>query len=137
MKATSYIRIFITVAVMIATACSEPEIVPQPTYSGNPQIQPTEFHTWVTSWQGDADQGFTALVGAAPHTDLSKAKFYWIQYEQKVLIETLPDATKIPTYMEMYEWYLWVSVDNNELMVYFKGGSSTQPPTPLEIVVEY
>lgn len=133
----TFCRVFVTVAVMTAAACTDPfGDAPKQPYTGTP-TQPTEFHTWVTVWNGDADQGFTGFVGQTPHTDLSKAKFYWVQYGQKISIETIPDATKIPAYMEMYETYFWVTVKNDVVMVYYKSGASAQPPTPLEIVMEY
>jgi len=129
---------FIVATIMTATACSDPFVdATKRTTPGNNQIQTTEFHTEVTMWYRNDDNGFMGLVSQTPNTDLSKAKIYGVKNGNKVLIQNFPDVTRIEAYTEMYSDYLWANVRNGVLMLYFDGGPSSTPPFPFEIIIEY
>jgi len=129
---------FIVIAMMTATACSEQEIVPG---TGTPGPPPTtsnrEFHTSVTTWSRPDGSNYVGLVQAIPEFDLSKARITGFANGKTIKVDTFLDATKL-TNTGSNQDYIWASVKNNILLLNYIGATPTSlPPFPLDVMIVY
>jgi hypothetical protein len=140
MKATSYLHFIIAAAVMMATACSDPEIVPavKPVGTSSNQIQTREFHTAVTTWSQPDGGNFVGLVSNAPNFDLSKARISVVEGGKKVAVDGDLNISRLTWLHSRNEGYFWATIKNNILLLNYAGSSSTStPPFPLEVIIVY
>jgi len=140
MKATSSLRFIITVAVMMATACSDPEIVPavKPVGTSSNQIPNREFHTAVTTWSQPDGSNFVGLVSNAPSFDLSKARISVVENGKKIAVDGELNISRLTWLHSRNEGYFWATIKNNILLLNYAGSTSTsRPPFPLEVIIVY
>ena len=140
MKATSYLRFIITVAVMMATACSDPEIVPavKPVGTSSNQIQTREFHTAVTTWSQPEGSYFVGLVSNVLSVDLSKTRISVVENGKRIGVDADFDISRLSWLHSRNESYFWVTTKNNILLLNYAGSTSTStPPFPLEVIIVY
>ena len=108
MKTTSHVRMFIVIAMMTASACSEPEIVPwlpevKPKLRPpSNQISNREFHSTVITWTQPDGGNYVGPVQAAPEFDLSKARITAVGNGQTIKVDTFLDVTKV-----VKHWFEW------------------------------
>ena len=140
MKATSSLRFIITVAVMMATACSDPEIVPavKPVGTSSNQIQTREFHTAVTTWSQPDGRYFVGLVSTVLSFDLSKSRISVVENGKRIGVDGDLDINKLAWLNSRNESYFWATTNNNILLLHYAGSSSkSMPPFPLEVIIVY
>src|SRR5688572_13244622 len=96
MKTTSHLRMFIVVATMTATACSDPEIVPGPITHGTfvNNISNREFRTTVTTWSRP-DGSYIGLVSSIPEFDLSKSTITVVGNGKTIRVDTFLDVSRL------------------------------------------
>jgi hypothetical protein len=140
MKITSHIRMFIVIAMMTATACSEPEVLPitKPPVSPGNQSPNSEIHTAVTTWSRGYSGTFVGIVSAVSNLDLSKATISVVGNGKKTRIDPYFDSSKFTLAIEANEGYIWASFQNNILMLNYVGPTETSvPPFPLDVIIVY
>ena len=138
MKTTSHLRMFIIVAMMTASACSDPEIAPKTKPGGTTGNQLQEFHTWVTTWSEANGNNFVGLVSAVPNLDMSNAKVSIVLDGITTRVGTYFDVTRLTSGFYSSEGYFWANAENNILLLNYVGQSPTsKPPFPLEVIIEY
>ena len=140
MKATSSLRFIITVAVMMATACSDPELVHavKPVGTSSNQIQNREFHTAVTTWSQPDGSYFVGLVSNVPSLDLSKTRISVVENGKKIGVDGDFDISRLSWLNSRNEGYFWATTNNNILLLHYAGSTSTStPPFPLEVIIVY
>jgi hypothetical protein len=138
MKTTSHLRMFIVVAMMTASACSEPEVLPiikAPAIPGN-QSSTSEIHTSVTTWSRGYSGSFVGLVSAVSNLDLSRATISVVGNGKKTRIDPYFDSSKMTLALDANEGYIWASVQDNILLLNYVGPTSTSlPPFPLDVII--
>ena len=131
---------FIVIAMMTATACSEEDVVPTtaPRTPSN-QVSTHEYHTAVTTWsKADVGSNFVGLVSAVPNIDLSKATISVIGNGKTTRIDTYLDVTRMTIAHSAHESYMWATTKNNILLLNFVGETpASLPPFPLEVIIVY
>ncbi|HMG93365.1 MAG TPA: hypothetical protein VK589_25080 [Chryseolinea sp.] len=143
MKTTSHLRMFTIIAMMTASACSEPEVVPTTKSktggTSSSQISNREFHTTVTTWsRADVGSTFVGLVSTVPNVDLSKATISVIGNGKTTRVETYLDVTRLTMAQSANESYMWPSTKNNILLLNFVGQTpASLPPFPLDVIIVY
>ena len=140
MKATSYLRFIITVAVMMSTACSDPEIAPavKPVGASSNQIQTREFHTAVTTWSQPDGSYFVGLVSNVPSVDLTKTRISVVENGKRIGVDGDFDISRLSWLHSRNEGYFWATTKNNILLLHYAGISSkAMPPFPLEVIIVY
>jgi len=140
MKTPSHFRMFIVVATMTATACSDPEIVPGPTThatSGN-NISNREFRTTVTTWSRPDGSNYVGLVSSIPEFDLSKATITVVGNGKTIRVDTFLDVSRLTMVHGFNENYFWATTQNNIMILNFVGQTPTSlPPFPLDVIIVY
>jgi hypothetical protein len=137
MKATSNFRIFITVAVMMTTACSDPEIAPSinPTGATTP-VQTREYHTAVTTWGQSDGTYFVGIVSNVPNVDLSKTRISVVENGKRIRVDNELDVNRLTILRS--EGYFWATARNNVLLLNYIGPTpNSAPPFPLEVIIVY
>jgi ABC-type glycerol-3-phosphate transport system substrate-binding protein len=139
MKTTPHLRMYIIAALMTASACSEPEVVPTNKTGGtsSSQISNREFHTTVTTWSRPDGSNYVGLVQSVPAFDLSKSRITAVGNGKNIKVDTFLDETKL-TNTGSNEDYFWASVQNNILLLHYVGATPTSlPPFPLDVTIVY
>jgi ABC-type glycerol-3-phosphate transport system substrate-binding protein len=136
MKTTSHIRMFIVIAMMTASACSEPEIVPSTGTQGTTgNISNRQYHTTVTTWTRPDGHNYVGLVQAVPQFDITKAQITAVANGKTIKVDTYVNMTKLSG---SNEDYYWASVQNNILLLNYVGATPTSlPPFPLDVIIVY
>ena len=131
---------FIVIAMMTATACSEEEVVPTtaPRTPSNPSST-REYHTAVTTWsKADVGSNYVGLVSAVPNIDLSKATISVVGNGKTTRIDPYFDSSKLTLAIDANEGYIWASFQNNILLMNYVGPTATSvPPYPLDVIIAY
>ena len=140
MKTTSHLHMYIIAALMTASACSEPEVVPTNKTNGgtsSSQISNREFRTTVTTWSQPGGGNYVGLVQAVPQFDLSKARITAIGNGKTIKVDTFLDVTKLSNTGSNAD-YFWASVQNNILLLNYVGATpASLPPFPLDVIIVY
>ena len=131
---------FIVVATMTATACSDPEIVPGPSTHGTPgnNISNREFRTTVTTWSRPEGSNYVGLVSAVPEFDLSKSRITVTGNGKTMRVDTFLDVSRLTMAHGYKENYFWASTKNNIMLLNFVGQTpASLPPFPLDVIIVY
>jgi len=139
MKTSSHLRMYIIAAMMTATACSEPEVIPttKPPVAPGSQSSNREYYAAVTTWSQDGNN-FVGLVSAVPTFDLNKATISVVGNGKKTRIDPFFDSSKMTLALDANEGYIWASVQNNILLMNYVGPTTTSvPPFPLDVIIVY
>jgi hypothetical protein len=140
MKTTSHLRMFIVVAMITTTACSDPEIVPtsKPPGSGN-QISTSEYRATVTTWgREDVGSNYVGLVSSVPNFDLPKATISVVENGKTTMVDPYLNVSRLSRAHRADEAYFWASRENNILLLHFVGQTpSSLPPFPLDVIIVY
>ncbi|HMG91564.1 MAG TPA: hypothetical protein VK589_16015, partial [Chryseolinea sp.] len=127
----------IIVAVMMSTACSDPEIEPAGGTSSN-QFPTRQFHTAVTTWSQPDGSYFVGLVSNAPSLDLSKSKISVVENGKRIAVDSDFNISRLSWLHSRNEGYFWATTKNNILLLNYAGSTSTsRPPFPLEVIIVY
>ena len=140
MKTTSHLRMFIFVAMMTASACSEPEVLPiikAPVTPGN-QSSTNEIHTAVMTWTRGYSGSFVGIVQTVPEFDLSKATISVVANGKTTRIDPYFDSSKSTLALGANEGYIWASYQNNIFLLNYVGPTQTSvPPFPLDVIIVF
>ena len=136
---------FIVIAMMTASACSEPEIVPaaitkpkpKPAPPSSIQISNREFRSTVTTWSQPDGNNYVGIVQAVPQFDLTKARITVVGNGKTTVVDNFPDVTKLSNAGSHGDYY-WATIQNNILLLHYVGPTTTSlPPFPLDVIIVY
>jgi hypothetical protein len=131
---------FIVVAMMTASACSDPVDTTTIKSSGTSSNQNPnrEYHTAVTTWSPGSGSSFVGLVSAVPNLDLSRARISIVSNGIKTSVESTFNVSSLQTAHRANQGYIWASFQNNILLLNYIGQTPTSlPPFPLEVIIVY